>query len=122
MNFFEWMCFILVITVMSLQLSYVISFTCCSIIFFFNVGIIVHIMLTFVVLFLLDVVVIFYCLYLLFVLGVRVCTRNTYCFCSVFFLSFFLLLLLPLRPIDSRQKNAYLQTSHELETWHILRT
>ena len=42
-----------------------------------------------------------------------------------FFSSFFLLLLLlllPLRPIDCRQKNTYLQTSHELETWHVLRT
>ena len=32
---------------------------------------------------------------------------------------FFLLLLLR---IDCLQKNTYLKTSHELETWHILRT
>ena len=40
----------------------------------------------------------------------------------VFFFFLLLLLLLPLRPIDCRQKNTYLQTSHELETWHVLRT
>ncbi len=61
-----------------------------------------------------------------FFLGVRATARNTYCYCSVFFFFFFffflLLLLLPLRPIDCRQKNTYLQTSHELETWHVLRT
>ena len=33
-----------------------------------------------------------------------------------------LVLLLLLLRIDCLQKNTYLQTSHELETWHVLRT
>ena len=41
-------------------------------------------------------------------LGVRVCTRNTYCFCSVF--------------RCSGMCPKHLQTSHKLETWHVLRT
>ena len=66
----------------------------------------------------------FFFSFFFFFLGVRAIARNTYCYCSVFFFFFFflLLLLLPLRPIDCRQKNTYLQTSHELETWHVLRT
>ena len=68
--------------------------------------------------------VFFFFFFFSFFLGVRATARNTYWYCSVFFFFFFFFssLLLPLRPIDCRQKNTYLQTAHELETWHVLRT